>query len=84
MIVNVAAAYDNAAERFQYDEWVDSVCGELRRGAPGAYINFVGNDSEVAVREAYPGATWDRLVEVSTKYDQENLFASNHNIPPRD
>lgn len=65
------------------NRWILSA-GELRRGAPGVYINFVGNDLEVAVREAYLGATWDRLVEVKTKYDQENLFASNHIIPPRD
>ena len=34
------------------------------------------------VREAYPGPTWDRLVEVKRRYDPGNLFRRNQNIPP--
>ncbi|MGH3649647.1 MAG: BBE domain-containing protein, partial [Acidimicrobiia bacterium] len=83
MIVNVAAAYENPVDRPQHEAWVDDLSGKLRRGAPGAYVNFLGDDSESAVREAYPARTWDRLVEVKTKYDEDNLFNSNHNIPPR-
>lgn len=33
------------------------------------------------VREAYPGAVWDRLA-VKSRYDPDNLFRLNHNIPP--
>ena len=32
--------------------------------------------------EAYPGATWDRLVEVNDRYDPTNQFRHNQNIPP--
>lgn len=83
MMVNVAAAYDDPTDRPEHDNWVNSLSGKLRRGEPGAYIGFLGDDSEAAVRDAYPPATWDRLVEVKTKYDGHNLFRSNHNIPPR-
>jgi Berberine and berberine like len=34
------------------------------------------------VHEAYPGATWDRLVEVKDRYDPTNLLRHNQNIPP--
>ena len=34
------------------------------------------------VREAYPGPTWDRLVEVKRRWDPGNLFRRNQNIPP--
>lgn len=83
MILNVAAAYGSPAERPEYEEWVVDLSDRLRRGAPGSYVNFVGDDSEKTVREVYPGPTWDRLVEVKAKYDEDNLFRSNHNIPPR-
>ncbi len=34
------------------------------------------------IRAAYPGSTWDRLVEIKTHYDPDNLFHLNQNIPP--
>jgi Berberine and berberine like len=34
------------------------------------------------VHQAYPGATWDRLVEVNDRYDPTNQFRHNQNIPP--
>jgi FAD/FMN-containing dehydrogenase len=82
MIVNVAAAYENSDERADHEAWVTNLSERLRKGTAGAYVNFAGDDSEGCVREIYPGATWDRLVEVKTKYDPDNLFKSNHNIPP--
>jgi hypothetical protein len=40
------------------------------------------DEGEARVREAYPGATWDRLVAINTRYDPTNLFHINQNIPP--
>ena len=37
---------------------------------------------EERIREAYPQATMERLREVKRRYDPENLFRINHNIPP--
>jgi FAD/FMN-containing dehydrogenase len=36
------------------------------------------------VRQAYPGPTWDRLREIKRRYDPDNLFRMNQNIPPAD
>jgi FAD/FMN-containing dehydrogenase len=46
------------------------------------YVNFLADEGPGRVREAYPGATWDRLVEVKRRYDPGNLFRHNQNIPP--
>jgi hypothetical protein len=83
MIVNVISGIENTADRPEHEEWVSSTRQRLQQGESGVYINFHADDSEEAVREAYPGAAWERLVDVKTKYDQDNLFSSNHNIPPR-
>jgi NagD protein len=52
----------------------------------GAYFvgkpNFLGDEGETRVRDAYPGPTWDRLVEIKRRYDPTNLFRLNQNIPP--
>ena len=34
------------------------------------------------VRAAYPGTTWDRLATIKARYDPDNLFRLNQNIPP--
>jgi FAD/FMN-containing dehydrogenase len=83
LVLNVAAAYESPSRRPEYEVWVGDLARKLRKGPAGSYLNFLGDDSETSVREVYPGETWDRLVEVKSKYDENNLFSSNHNIPPR-
>ena len=48
----------------------------------GAYVNFVADEGEERVRAAYPGATWDRLREIKRRYDPDNVFRRNQNVPP--
>jgi FAD/FMN-containing dehydrogenase len=45
-------------------------------------VNFLGDEGEGRIRDAYPGPTWDRLVAVKARYDPTNLFRLNQNIPP--
>ena len=83
VLAAVAAIYERAEEAPQHEEWVDAFAAALRRdGEPGAYVNFLGDEGEERVREAYPSGTWDRLVDVKRRYDPTNLFRLNQNIPP--
>jgi len=50
----------------------------------GAATSLLGEEDEATVRAAYPGPTWDRLRELKRRYDPDNLFRLNHNIPPAD
>ena len=55
----------------------------IRQSDDGAYVNFVGDEGPERVREAvYPGKTYDRLAEIKRRYDPDNLFHLNQNIPP--
>jgi FAD/FMN-containing dehydrogenase len=45
-------------------------------------VNFVVHEGPERVRDAYPGATWDRLAAIKRTYDPGNLFRGNQNIPP--
>jgi FAD/FMN-containing dehydrogenase len=45
-------------------------------------VNFLGDEGEARVRQAYPDGTWERLAEVKRRYDPTNLFRLNQNIPP--
>lgn len=80
VMVNVAAIFDDVADGPFYDAWVDEFAGALRQDDQGAYVNFLIGDADV--RTAYPGDTWDRLVEVKRRYDPTNLFHSNWNVRP--
>jgi len=82
IMANVAAFYEGPADRDRRQAWVDGAAAALQQGDEGAYVNFLGDEGPERVRRAYPGSTWDRLVEVKRRYDPDNLFRRNHNIPP--
>jgi FAD/FMN-containing dehydrogenase len=83
IMAGVGAVYDQAADNPVHEAWADGFAAALRQGDPGVYVNFLADEGPGRVREAYPGATWDRLVEVKRRYDPGNLFRRNQNIPPR-
>ena len=81
LMVNVAA-FVTEADRAERTGWVVDTLALLDQGVPGAYVNFVADEGPERVRDAYPGATWDRLAAVKAVYDPENLFRRNQNVPP--
>jgi FAD/FMN-containing dehydrogenase len=82
LMVNVAAIYASPDEEATHRAWAEGAAAALRRGEDGAYVNFLGDEGVERVRAAYPGATWDRLAEVKRRYDPENVFRLNQNVPP--
>ncbi len=82
IMVNVASFYEGPEDRVVREAWVRDFAATLRQGDAGAYVNFLADEGEARIREAYPGATWDRLVAVKRRYDPTNLFRLNQNIPP--
>ena len=82
LFVNVAAMYTDAGEKDTHNAWVDGLANSLGKGGGGGYVGFLGEEDEATIRAAYPGATWDRLRELKRRYDPDNLFHLNHNIPP--
>jgi hypothetical protein len=82
IMVNVAALYGRPDEAAVHEPWVTGFAAALRQGEAGAYVNFLGDEGEARIREAYPGSTWDRLTAIKARYDPTNLFRLNQNIPP--
>jgi hypothetical protein len=82
IMVNVAAFYQGPSDRDLRAAWVSDFAAALHQGDTGAYVNFLGEEGPARVRQAYPGATWDRLVAIKARYDPINLFRLNQNIPP--
>ena len=54
--------------------WARRFFAALGRFREGVYVNFLGGDEDPGrVREAYGDSVYDRLVDVKTKYDPDNV-----------
>jgi FAD/FMN-containing dehydrogenase len=84
MLVNIAAMYMDPAETETHDGWVNGVADSLGKNGAGGYVGFMGEEDEGTLRAAYPGGNWERLRGLKRRYDPDNLFRLNHNIPPAD
>jgi FAD/FMN-containing dehydrogenase len=82
VLASLAAFYDGEEDRLRKQAWLDDLVGAVATDRPGAYSNFMHDEGEARVREAYPGATWERLAAVKRRVDPGNLFHRNQNVPP--
>ena len=82
LMLNVAAVYASPEEDHVHRAWAEDAAAALRQGEDGVYVNFLGDEGAERVRAAYPGATWNRLAEVKRRYDPDNMFRLNQNVPP--
>ncbi|MBA3869594.1 MAG: FAD-binding oxidoreductase [Anaerolineae bacterium] len=78
----IGAVYEDAAETPKHEAWLKSYIAALPQSEGGVYVNFLAEEGEARIREAYPGTTWDRLAMIKAQYDPTNLFRLNQNIPP--
>ena len=86
ILANVAAFYTDEPDRVAKQRWVDELSAAIL-GAAGAtstcaYVNFVNDEGPERVNDIYPAETYSRLRELKRRYDPENLFRRNQNIPP--
>ena len=79
---NVAAVYQRPEEAEEHQAWVDRFAAALQDEDARAYVNFLGDEGQARIRQAYPGPTWERLAAIKARYDPTNLFHLNQNIPP--
>ena len=82
IMVALGAVYEHREEGAVHENWVTGFAATLGQGEPGVYVNFLGDEEEGRVREAYPGSTWNRLAAIKGRYDPTNLFRLNQNIAP--
>jgi FAD/FMN-containing dehydrogenase len=75
------ASWEDPAE----DEMRMSACrrfvASMEPFAVGSYVNALSDDTG-AVSRAYVPSTLERLTALKDRYDPDNVFHHNHNIPP--
>jgi hypothetical protein len=78
----VVAIHERPDDRPEHEAWVAGLAAELGGGDAGAYVGFLADEGEDGVRAAYPRPTRDRLAAIKARYDPDNVFRLNHNVPP--
>jgi FAD/FMN-containing dehydrogenase len=64
-------------------EWVREFWSALQPWHQGVYVNFLGDEGQERVRQAYGPAKYDQLQALKAHYDPDNFFRLNQNIAPR-
>jgi FAD/FMN-containing dehydrogenase len=83
-LVTAEASWTDPAQNDEAIAWAREVWDAMEPYTTGAvYLNFpgLGEEKDDLARAGY-GANYDRLTELKAKYDPDNLFRMNINIPP--
>lgn len=85
-LLNIYGFWADPAQDRDGIAWVKGFSDAVRPHAiEGQYVNFLGHDEADPLGKAlaaYGPTKLARLREVKRRYDPENLFRVNHNIPP--
>ena len=81
-IMNIHGRWQSAAHDVRVRDWTRAL---YRDAAPhstgGGYVNFFTEDEGERVAQAY-GVNFARLQAVKRRYDPDNVFRFNMNVPP--
>ena len=62
--------------------WARGLWDALQPYHTSVYVNFLMDEGQERVRQAYGAEKYDRLTALKRKYDSDNFFHLNQNIPP--
>jgi FAD/FMN-containing dehydrogenase len=71
------------AEGFDAErEWARAYWSALAPHHTSVYVNFLMDEGEHRIRQAYGASNYERLKALKRAYDPTNVFRLNQNIPP--
>src|SRR6266545_634685 len=79
---NIGCSTETAEGFDEEREWVRSFWSALEPWHQTVYVNFLEDEGEERIRTAYGVERYDRLKNLKRKYDPDNFFRINQNIPP--
>jgi UDP-N-acetylenolpyruvoylglucosamine reductase len=80
--ININATTATAEGFDEEREWSRNFWSELAPFHTSVYVNFLMEEGEDRIRQAYGAEKYDRLKALKRRYDPENFFRLNQNIPP--
>ena len=81
--LNIAGIWPDPADNDANISWVRDYYRAIHphNGYEGGYTNFMADDDQPRAEDNY-GANYRRLSEVKARWDPDNVFHLNQNIPP--
>jgi FAD/FMN-containing dehydrogenase len=81
--IHYLSMWTDPAESETNIAYTRDLAGSMKPWSTGrAYLNFLGDEGTGRVEAAFGRTKWQRLRELKTKWDPQNLFRLNQNIPP--
>ncbi|HEX9187546.1 MAG TPA: FAD-binding oxidoreductase [Vicinamibacteria bacterium] len=82
-VLNIPASWEKAEDDEANVEWARSAWRDMRRfSTGGTYVNFLTEEETGDRVAAAYGRNLERLAETKARWDPENVFRMNKNIPP--
>ena len=81
-VLNIHTRWQKPADDERCLKWAREFHAGTQEFASGVYVNFLSQEGEDRIKEAYTEEVWDQLVAVKNKWDPENRFHMNQNIKP--
>ena len=83
-VIAINTGWANPQDTEKQIQWTRDLWTAIRPfSSGGVYVNFLSaDDGEDRVRAAYGATKFERLVQLKSKYDPQNLFQVNKNIKP--
>jgi FAD/FMN-containing dehydrogenase len=79
----IQARWSGAEEEAENLQWIHDFFEDMKVHSTGrVYVNFIADEGPLRVADAYNAATFQKLRQIKARYDPENRFCLNQNIPP--
>jgi FAD/FMN-containing dehydrogenase len=80
--INITGVTEGADGFDEERAWVRNAWSALEPYHTSVYVNHLMAEGEERIRQAYGPQTYDRLKRLKQRYDPDNFFRLNQNIPP--
>ncbi|HEY3062518.1 MAG TPA: FAD-binding oxidoreductase, partial [Chloroflexota bacterium] len=83
LVLEILAKWQTPDTGEAHIAWANAFWDAMRPfSTGGVYVNFLGDEGAARVRDAYTADGFARLAALKQRYDPENFFRLNQNIPP--
>ena len=81
--IHFLGMWEDPAESDRNIDYIRTLAGSMKPWSTGtAYLNFLGDEGRSRVEASFGPEKYARLQQIKAKWDPDNLFHVNQNIPP--